>query len=593
MLEKNKNDKKLLTFVRRYLLGVSFIIVVLTTIIFALISYYALENANLANIFVSLAISNSLASVVTILIEKSKDEVDSEKHDEIKNKIDSYNVPTHDEMLSFLRELKTCNIDSDRKILDSIGGLFRDLDDKNTGMSLYRRRTDVEFRELIPSSKSINIYVTNPTFLNSYISEFKKVAKNNNGKIRFLVIHPENLFISTRFHELGFESSDDFFTEIKSGILELKRIHNELNKTRTGSSEMRLYCGQPTHMMFMFDNIIFFSLILRNGRAREQFHIKFDLEKPNIASHAEDMKNAFEKIWVESKTIEENLPLPKQYNKMKANTIDEKIIQYAIHDDVSVIIWHKEKYAKVFEGLHKYSHLLRNTKYNILNNGQDASDGALINMLEKFSIEAIDLIADSMCVLCDGGERAIFACIKRLEYSKWENSSISIEDREKVQYFTLCRSKNSPHPLQRDDSIPRLIKENFEFVDIFVNGKSDCWLPNIVGTRAYNESHEKINKNYHQYYNNSIVVPIRIKEDILYPDRTSNERNLFGFVCVCYLDDEAIKESEIRQYCDFLKIFADSMYMIFDEVYQLMSYSKESKEKDGAQEEELKKEVTV
>ena len=80
-------------------------------------------------------------------------------------------------------------------------------------------------------------------------------------------------------------------------------------------------------------------------------------------------------------------------------------------------------------------------------------------------------------------------------------------------------------------------------------------------------------------FQHKIVVPIRVKLSEINPNvLNSDERNLFGFLCVEYKRESLFKFSgkddlDLISICDYLKIYADTMYTVFDNIYKGTSYS--------------------
>ena len=174
------------------------------------------------------------------------------------------------------------------------------------GIKLHKLRTDIDFVKLIQDSHSeICIYNTNLNFMYNYATVLNQAAQRN-VTVKVLGLNPCNLFIATRFHELGIKSPDDFFAEIRTSILNIYKKLNEIeNVAIRNQYQVKLYISQPTHMIFKFDKCLIVSFILRQGRARDQVHIEFDLNNPEIERIASDFVQDFNLIWTEADPLDD------------------------------------------------------------------------------------------------------------------------------------------------------------------------------------------------------------------------------------------------------------------------------------------------
>jgi hypothetical protein len=236
--------------------------------------------------------------------------------------------------------------------------------------------------------------------------------------------------------------------------------------------------------------------------------------------------------------------------------------------------------------LHDYGHLLRDTTYRIIEHSKHGcNDLEMHECLYSFSVKCVEILQRALSALTgvEANSDSLVVCIKRLEYQFWDNAKTS--DLKSLEYTTLYRSINAGGERQRDDELWHKVTDCREFYKILIDAWPD-WIglnlkqKNTKELSTYGTGGEEITytnpcKVWNKYYNNVIAVPIRIKKFIKNPLlRESADRNLLAFLCVEYRDSKIISKKEIDVYCDFLKTFADSMYTIFDSIYDNMSCSK-------------------
>lgn len=247
------------------------------------------------------------------------------------------------------------------------------------------------------------------------------------------------------------------------------------------------------------------------------------------------------------------------------------------------------KFQAEHNATHRYAHLIRDTIYESkkLTNGT-TNDSLALHILTTFANGTVACIQDSLSEYVGvAAKNDLVVCIKILDFMYWDNSKI--DDRAKVPYRTLVRSIVPRGSLQADDAVSHRIEECTAFYRVFCDGKHD-WtgikLNKKNNVQIVTEDIVEVGQtycdtcaNWDEHFTNKIVVPIRIKlSEIDDKYMNTDKRNLFGFICIEYQKSNLIKisgktDKELISICDYLKTYADSMYVVFDNIYNCMSYS--------------------
>jgi len=232
------------------------------------------------------------------------------------------------------------------EINEAVGDL-RDLKGKlesiaygTKGVTLHKDRNSLNLTKKIKESRQkICIYVTNLDFLTNNFFDLIEAAQKG-VSIKILGMKPTNLFIATRYHELGKKNAQSFFDEIR---IHLTALRERLAPSTTDPLliadrfQVKLYVNQPTHMIFWFDDSLVISFILRQGRAREQIHVEFDLNDLNISKMAGDFIKDFKLVWEEANMLTpevmDQLGFTYDLNHMEAQGIENKINTYSLNTD--------------------------------------------------------------------------------------------------------------------------------------------------------------------------------------------------------------------------------------------------------------------
>lgn len=165
--------------------------------------------------------------------------------------------------------------------------------------TIHGRRNDIQFQKLIKEAKNrIIVMNTNASFICNYHSEIVEAVEKREVSFKLLTLNPKNLFIVTRYHELGLHTPKVFFDEITSSLNRMvdegKRITNSGAIARY---EVRLTTNQPTNLVFVIDDILIVGFIFTMGRSHEFIHLEFDLSQSVNTAPEYDFIRNFEALW--------------------------------------------------------------------------------------------------------------------------------------------------------------------------------------------------------------------------------------------------------------------------------------------------------
>ncbi|MDR0372156.1 MAG: hypothetical protein LBI79_01115 [Nitrososphaerota archaeon] len=224
---------------------------------------------------------------------------------------------------------------------------------------------------------------------------------------------------------------------------------------------------------------------------------------------------------------------------------------------------HEEKIQVIANEFHTYSHSLRDYKYrldNLVKNKQYNNE-ALLTMIDSFSENIANHVSRLFSILY---ARECNTSVKFIKTDFWDNSKINIK-KENVELCRVIRCEKSDRRRKDDDLLIHKVKDDTGYSDIFINGTPDYSLLDIA-KHEKNNQYKDSKSNRLQYYNNVLIVPIRIKKHILVSTEPRNENNLFGFITLDFLKSGRISENDVKIGLDYLKTFADSSYLLFDEI---------------------------
>ena len=171
--------------------------------------------------------------------------------------------------------------------------------DQNYGVELFKDRNSANIRDLILSAKKrVWIYATNHKYINDQEGVESYLKENTHLDVRFLMLDPHSLFLSTRHADIPKSSAEAFAEEIGSNMESLLAEYKGYRHIK-----LKSYLRQPTFMLYLIDDVLIVSPILIQGRAREQEHFCFNLVYPSVEKIARDYLQHFQGVWQESKKI--------------------------------------------------------------------------------------------------------------------------------------------------------------------------------------------------------------------------------------------------------------------------------------------------
>lgn len=247
-----------------------------------------------------------------------------------------------------------------------------------------------------------------------------------------------------------------------------------------------------------------------------------------------------------------------------------------------------EKFYSEHNATHRYAHLIRDTVFESKKLCNNTKNNSLAkHLIKNFSEGVVKCIYDSLYEYMgiDKSKNELDVCIKILDFQYWDNSNIV--DKTQVTYRTISRAIVPRGALQADDAVSHKIEQSTAFYKVFCMGKHD-WIGvnldkkdniQIVSEDIVEKGEYYLDtcNNWREHYISKIVIPIRVKLseiDDMYIN--SDKRNLFGFLCVECKKRNLFKfynkfDKDLISICDYLKTYADSMYVVFDDIYQVMN----------------------
>jgi len=190
----------------------------------------------------------------------------------------------------------------EHKLQDTLELQFNRLVKPHERFKCYSNRAEINFHSFFSSAENcIDILVTNLQSLQMHLDLFAEMSQNG-VKVRILAINPTHEFLKKRFNELSFKKIRHFREEM---VTALRNVWSHIEKiSNPASFEIRVYENTPTIMIFRCDNDLIISFILRQGRAREYLHIRFNsLGSQSLDETARCFVDHFEVLFSESQKI--------------------------------------------------------------------------------------------------------------------------------------------------------------------------------------------------------------------------------------------------------------------------------------------------
>lgn len=243
---------------------------------------------------------------------------------------------------------------------------------------------------------------------------------------------------------------------------------------------------------------------------------------------------------------------------------------------VSFILWvisfevGKNKNVTLGEKKHEFFHELRNYSFSardITNDSQDA-----YNKITKQSSEKLCHIISEYFQL--KYNKRFNICIKTIDITSSRTSS-SINE---IKVQTLARGGKDKIKRESAETAKQVfVKDDTSYYQIISNEntgrRSDYTCTNLVIQcllkKALRDPYLPPFRTFYKKYLSTVVVPIRIDSSVLpddsrYVSRTERRYQVFGFICLDY--KFPISKNLSKCLCQDLKAFADSLYIVYDEV---------------------------
>lgn len=187
-----------------------------------------------------------------------------------------------------------------------------------------------------------------------------------------------------------------------------------------------------------------------------------------------------------------------------------------------------------------------------------------------------EFIENSLNYLCEvmyanTGEK-VCACIKLIE----NNGSVNDINKETARVITFSRSSNNDDKRKTysDNGKSFRIKENTDFYDILdENSQNTDSFFYQSDLQQYEKKLEDVGKeyrnttrNYSKYYKSTIVVPIKIENNLIHYTEDDYGYNIIGFLCVDSLSTNAFRDTEFDKCVNtrILESFASELYIILN-----------------------------
>jgi hypothetical protein len=227
-----------------------------------------------------------------------------------------------------------------------------------------------------------------------------------------------------------------------------------------------------------------------------------------------------------------------------------------------------ERFSVACEMKHKASHLLRDKIYGLMTISCQAADTNVLlsqvtKELENTGREFVTLISELLTSL--SGEQ-VNVCIKAIVNPR--QIVKGADDWKNILVYTLCRSpKSKPRPTKMSKQVP--ISENTDFLQIMGNKFDVVAIPDL---KKYDRDLKKVGvtegymnstRNWHDFYNTTIVAPIRIEEARL--GSSDAGYDLLGFLCADSVSTRAFPQRNIYMYAQLMLSFGDDLYHYFNQ----------------------------
>lgn len=228
---------------------------------------------------------------------------------------------------------------------------------------------------------------------------------------------------------------------------------------------------------------------------------------------------------------------------------------------------------------HHFLHTSRNVYYEVMKCWKDGK--LTVETLSSIYKGKLEHMLDDLCsIMFSMAGRDVSACIKLV-------SPYDLKDNlDDCTLVTFCRSRNSATArLQYDGSFSVKIKDNTDFYAVLHNeNKDNCFYADDLRKidkklREVGKKYKNTNPNWEDYYIGTIVVPIRLKSNLLVEAKKYRDEDydLLGFLCVDSIKADAFTKRQRECNINIMHSFSDAIYVLLG---QYMHYMRKLEEKE-------------
>jgi len=243
---------------------------------------------------------------------------------------------------------------------------------------------------------------------------------------------------------------------------------------------------------------------------------------------------------------------------------------YGLTERIKYIIrnYIRNTVENIGEGQHKFFHQYRNYIAQMSRGDYDTD-------------ETFEMLVKSICDYVEDFFRTLLGtkvsvCIKSVVNETPMNDD---DDVNTWQIRTLARSAASKIDRSINDNTTVSVKDNTDFQMILTEHNHHFASANLKKTidayrKEKNDGFRNSTENYLEKYKSVIVVPIRIKSELVsssisIPMNTSNKTHyVIGFLCIDSLSTFDNDGELFKSATDFAKAFGDSLYTLFEIFYE-------------------------
>jgi hypothetical protein len=141
------------------------------------------------------------------------------------------------------------------------------------------------------------ILTTNLHFYSDYLTKIEEAVLRGID-VRLLVLKPTSNFVTLRHKEIGFETAEEFFDQMKVSLKEFVNLRNRLKRCNPEYKfDIKTHLHFPSCMLYILDEMLVFNPILPIGRARNTTYILYDMNQKDAKRMSKNFLDTFTKCW--------------------------------------------------------------------------------------------------------------------------------------------------------------------------------------------------------------------------------------------------------------------------------------------------------